>query len=565
MGYVRLGDILIKAGVITEDQLSEALAVHNTEGHGRLGDTLQELGYITERQLADALVMQLGIDFVDLNMQSISPDLVQLMPKGMVKRYMAVPVKVSGNQVWMAMSDPLDFVAQEAMQSTLKKKVIPMVATKSAMERAVQSLYSDQGAIQAIDDMKKDISGRVTSTVLQSQYMTVDIGDDSDDVAPAIRLVNSIIDRACSDGASDVHLEPEDDGMSVRMRIDGTLRTMLEVPKELRDSVISRFKVMAKMDIAQKMIPQDGRSVVSVRGETIDLRMSTLPTVNGESVVIRLLRKEGGLSTFEGIGLTGENAEAVERVISKNREGVVLVVGPTGAGKTSTLYAMINRIKSSEINLVSIEDPVEYHMSGVRQVQVNEKQGMTFAGALRSVLRQDPDVIAIGEIRDSETAEIALRAAMTGHFVLSTVHTNNAVSSIDRLLDIGVEPYLIAGGVKGIVSQRLVRRTCQYCSRPYKPESAELEMMGLTPGEYTFRKGKGCSECFGSGYRGRTAVFEILEFNNGIQRAIRSGSRQELESAIASTGFHSIREDCERLVLDGTICSSEAFRVFGGI
>ena len=352
--------------------------------------------------------------------------------------------------------------------------------------------------------------------------------------------------------------------MTIRMRIDGALRAIIPVPRELQSSVISRLKIMARMDIAQKLIPQDGRANVTVRQESLDLRISTLPTIHGEKVVIRLLRKTPELATLEGIGLEGDNRERFCRLVDNATEGVILMVGPTGSGKTSTLYAMIDRLKSEEVNLVSLEDPVEYHIDGICQVQINDKTGLTFASVLRSVLRQDPDIIAVGEIRDGETAEIAMRAAMTGHLVLSTIHTNNAVSSIDRLLDIGVEPYLIAGAVKGIVSQRLLRKVCPHCKKPYAPSAEEREALGLPPGEYTFYRGAGCGECFGTGYRGRTGVFEILPVNPAIRRAIHSRSLKDLEAAMDQADFHPIMENCRKLVLDGVTSSEEVHRVLGG-
>ena len=416
--------------------------------------------------------------------------------------------------------------------------------------------------MQAIEEMQRDLMGSPFAGSTAAPSVAVD--EDETDAAPAIRLVNSIIDRACAEGASDIHMEPGEDSMTIRMRIDGALRTILPVPRELQASVVSRLKIMARMDIAQKQIPQDGRAAVAIRQENLDLRISTLPTIYGEKVVIRLLRKTAELATLEGIGLEGENRDRFCALVDNAKEGVILMVGPTGSGKTSTLYAIIDRLKSEEVNLISLEDPVEYHIGGICQVQINEKTGLTFANALRSVLRQDPDIIAVGEIRDGETAEIAMRAAMTGHLVLSTIHTNSAVSSIDRLLDIGVEPYLIAGAVKGIISQRLVRRICPHCKRPYTPSVEEQAALGLPAGDHIFYKGEGCGECFGTGYRGRVGVFEILPMNSAIRRAIHSRSLKELETAMAAAEFHPILENCRKLVLDGVTSSEEVQRCLGG-
>ena len=558
-----MGDLLVKSGDITAEQLEQALKLQEDSGE-RIGTILQEHGFITEKQLISTLMSQLGVEFIDLNGCAIPPEMAQLLPKSIAKKHMVAPVKATRTELWLAMADPLNFMAMEEIQAVTRRRVIPLIASSAAVERAVQNLYSNQGAMQAIEDMQRDLMGSQYGGTVPLPGMAVAVDEDETDAAPAIRLVNSIIDRACTEGASDIHMEPGEDSMTIRMRIDGALRSIIPVPRELQSSVISRLKIMARMDIAQKNIPQDGRANATVRQENLDLRISTLPTIYGEKVVVRLLRKAPELSTLEGIGLEGDNRERFCRLVDHTSEGVILMVGPTGSGKTSTLYAMIDRLKSEEVNLVSLEDPVEYHIGGVCQVQINEKTGLTFASVLRSVLRQDPDIIAVGEIRDGETAEIAMRAAMTGHLVLSTIHTNSAVSSIDRLLDIGVEPYLIAGAVKGIVSQRLLRRVCPHCKKPYTPSAEEAAALGLAPGDYTFYKGAGCSECFGTGYRGRTGAFEILQINPAIRRAVHSRSLKELEAAVAGADFHPMLENCRQLVLNGVTSADEAARVLGG-
>ena len=566
MKYIRLGDLLVKSGTITQTQLDEALKLQSGTGE-RLGSVLQKHGFITEKQLIDTLMSQLGVEFIDLNGYSIPSEMAQILPKNIAKKHSVVPIRVTRTDIRIAMADPLNFVAIEEVQSVTRRRVIPLIAASAAVDRALQNLYSNQGAMRAIEDMQRDLLGSqyggAADTAALPQSMAVD--EDEADAAPAIRLVNSIIDRACTEGASDIHMEPGEDSMTIRMRIDGILRPIIPVPRELQNSVISRMKIMARMDIAQKQIPQDGRANVTVRQETLDLRISTLPTIHGEKVVIRLLRKSPQLSSLEGIGLERENRDRFCRLVDRAAEGVILMVGPTGSGKTSTLYAMIDRLKSEEVNLVSLEDPVEYHIGGVCQVQINDKTGLTFASVLRSVLRQDPDIIAVGEIRDGETAEIAMRAAMTGHLVLSTVHTNNAVSSVDRLLDIGVEPYLIAGAVKGIVSQRLVRRLCPHCRRPYAPAPEEQAALGMEPGERQFYRGEGCGECFGTGYRGRTGVFEILEVTPAMRRAIHARSLKELERAMAAASFLPIMENCRRLILSGVTSAEEVQRVLGEV
>ena len=563
MKYIRLGDLLVKSGTITQEQLDEALALQSGSGE-RLGTVLQRHGFITEKQLIDTLMDQLGVEFIDLNSFSIPPEMAQVLPKSVAKKYMVVPVRVTRADIHVAMADPLNFVAVEEVRTVTRRRVIPLIATASSVERAVQNLYSNQGAMQAIEDMQRDLLGsQYGASVTTHADQSVAVDGDESDAAPAIRLVNSIIDRACTEGASDIHMEPGEDSMTIRMRIDGALRPIIPVPRELQNSVISRMKIMARMDIAQKNIPQDGRANVTIRQETLDLRISTLPTIHGEKVVVRLLRKTPELATLEGIGLEGENRERFCRLVDRSREGMILMVGPTGSGKTSTLYAIIDRLKCDEVNLVSLEDPVEYHIDGICQVQINEKMGLTFASVLRSVLRQDPDIIAVGEIRDGETAEIAMRSAMTGHLVLSTVHTNSAAASIDRLLDIGVEPYLIAGAVKGIISQRLLRRVCPSCRRAYTPSQEERESLGLSPGDYRFYRGEGCSDCFGTGYRGRIGAFEVLEVTTAVRRAIHAKSLKDLEQAMEQAAFLPIIAGCRKLVLDGVTSAEEVNRVLG--
>lgn len=561
--YNRLGDMLIAAGVITKEQLQQALEIQSGSGE-RLGTVLRENGFVTEKQLIETLMNQLGVEYVDLNSMSIPAEMAQILPKNVAKKHMVVPVRATRTEIYLAMADPLNFVAMEEVRAITRRQVISMIATSSAVERAVQNLYSNQGALRAIEEMQRELSGSQYGVSAVSEMQNLTVGEEEEDAAPTIRLVNSIIDRAYTEGASDIHMEPGEERMVIRMRIDGALRSIVQVPKELQNSVISRMKIMSRMDIAQKQIPQDGRANVTVRQESLDLRISTLPTTHGEKVVIRLLRRAEEIGNLDGIGLRGVNKERFLKLVDSSTEGVILMVGPTGSGKTSSLYAIIRRLNNEEVNLVSLEDPVEYNIDGVCQVQINERTGLTFANSLRSVLRQDPDIIAVGEIRDGETAEIAMRAAMTGHLVLSTVHTNNAVSSIDRLLDIGVEPYLIAGAVKGIISQRLVRKVCPHCRRPYTPTEEELDLLGLPAGEnYMFYRGEGCSECFQTGYRGRTGIFEILTITAPVRHAIHSRSIKELEAAVSKADFRPILEDCRSLVLNGTTSVEEVHRVLG--
>ena len=560
MAYMRLGDLLIAAGVIRQDQLQEALSIQK-QTRERLGDVLIENGMITEQQLIEALQMQLGVDFVDLTAVSIPLELARFVPRSIAKKYSVVPVKLIKDELYVAMSDPLNFVAQEEIKAASHKQVVPMIATRRATEMAINTLSGNEGTAKAIEEMKRE-AGDTTQDIIPAQ-MAQSV-DNSANEAPTIRFVNSIIERAVEERASDIHLEPHETELCVRMRIDGMMRDILTVPRNLQGSVISRLKIMSGMDIAERRVPQDGRFNVVIKSKNIDLRVSTLPTVYGEKIVARLLDKSGGTLSKEAIGLEGPDLEKYEKMIHC-RSGVVLLVGPTGSGKSTTMYTMIDELNTREVNLVTLEDPVEYNIDGVNQVQINEKTGMTFANGLRAILRQDPDIIAVGEIRDGETAEIAMRAAITGHVVLSTVHTNDAVGTIDRLKDIGVEPYLISSALRGVISQRLVRRICPQCRKAYTPTEEELDTLGLKPDiNMEFYKGGGCPNCFDTGYRGRIAVFEMLPITRRVRTMIADGSsRAQIEEELKSpeAGFVSLRENALRLVKEGITTSSEITRV----
>ncbi len=556
--------MLIAAGTITDEELQKGLALQKGTKQ-RLGTVLIENGIITEKELLDALQMQLGLDFVDLTKINIPTELAQVVPKNMAKQYQIVPIRVVKDELYLAMSDPLNFYAIEEVRKAVHKKIVPMVATASSIDHAIQTLYSNENAARAIEEMKREAAANgENAAVVDSAFVTNQLGDDSVNSAPTIRLVNSIIERAVNERASDIHIEPHEDGLQVRMRIDGMMRDILNVPKDLQSPVISRIKVVSGLDISERRIPQDGRFNVKIKDKDIDLRVSTLPTVYGEKIVARLLDKSGGNLDKTKIGLSGPDLEKYEMML-RISSGVLLIVGPTGSGKSTTMYCMIGDLNTKEVNLVSLEDPVEYNIDGVNQVQINEKTGMTFAAGLRAILRQDPDIIAVGEIRDGETAEIAMRAAITGHIVISTIHTNDAVGTIERLQDIGVESYMIAGALKGVISQRLVRRICPHCRKPYKPDAEELEMLGMDPdADETFYRGAGCPECFNTGYRGRIAVFEMLPITRPVRAMIEhKAGREEIEKALKDkeTGFVSLHDNGMRLVREGITTSREVLRV----
>ncbi len=556
MAYPRLGDLLVSSGVISQEQLGQALA-RQKETKKRLGEELIDDGIITEQQLIDTLRLQLGIEFVDLSTVEPDPQLVDVLPRNIAKKYGVTPVRLHGNTLYLAMSDPLNFMAQEEVRVATHRRVVPMITTADGIERANASLYGGEGAQRAIQDMRRE------APVTQQESAADAVVELNETAAPTVRLVNSIIERAAAENASDIHLDPCADCIRVRMRIDGVMCPVMTVPSDLYPSVLARLKIMGGMDVTERRVPQDGRAGVRLRNRSFDLRMSTLPTIYGEKCVIRVLDKNSAFLSRDGIGVEGRQLEQYEYLMGRP-SGTILIVGPTGSGKTSTMYTMIHQLNSEQVNLMTLEDPVEYNIDGINQVQINEKTGMTFASGLRSILRQDPDIIAVGEIRDGETAEIAMRSAITGHLVLSTVHTNDALSTVERLKDIGVPNYLIAGALNGVISQRLVRTICPDCKQAYDPTAQELAELGLpADSKQKLFRGKGCPNCFGRGYRGRTAVFEMLVLSRRLRSAIAKGmDREDLREILRQEGdYATLQENCRRLVQEGVTTIEEARRL----
>lgn len=561
MAYKRLGDLLIAAGTITPEELDMGLQ-RQKETKERLGAALISAGIITEAELIEALRLQLGIEYIDLSKTTIPISLAQVVPKNIAKQFQVVPVRMERDELYLAMSDPMNFYAIEEVKKAVRKKIVPMIATTEGVEHAILVLYGNEGAARAIEAMKREAPTEEDNG--EEAQFTGNILNDNINDAPTIRLVNSIIERAILERASDIHIEPKEKELQVRMRIDGVLRKILTIPKNLQNSVISRLKIMSGMDIAERRVPQDGRFNVKNKKREFDLRVNSLPTVYGEKIVARLLDKRAGYLTPDSIGLMGDNLKKYQRAIHCT-SGVILIAGPTGSGKSSTMNTMISQLNTEEVNVVTLEDPVEYNIDGVNQVQINEKTGMDFANGLRAILRQDPDIIAVGEIRDGETAQISMRAAITGHVVLSTIHTNDAVGTIERLEDIGVEPYLIATALRAVISQRLVRRICPKCKKSYEATDEEVRRLGLsTEHKHIFYRGEGCADCFNTGYRGRIGVFEILEITPEIrplisQQAGRSAIEQELASAHSE--FKTLRENAIQLVEEGITTAEEVQRV----
>lgn len=555
MAYKSLGEMLVISGDITEEQLRHATEVQKKNGK-KIGDVLFELGYVSQRTVYDAIARQCNVPFVDLSSLALPKELSRVLPRSIARKHLIVPIEADANKVKIAMADPRNFIAVDEAHLATKRKIIPVLSTEEAIKRAITDLYGSETAEKALQDLKNDGDDDAQGETAENLD-----GADNENAAPTIRLVNSFIEYAVNQNCSDIHLEPRESFMAVRMRIDGVLRQTFTVPRKTQNAVIARIKVMGNMDISEHRIPLDGRSYARVGDRDIDLRISTLPTVYGEKVVIRLLYKSGNLMNTGGIGLSGKNLTKFENLL-KNSNGVILIVGPTGSGKSTSMYTMIKQLNTENVNLVTLEDPVEYNFDGVNQVQINEKVGMTFASGLRSILRQDPDIIAVGEIRDGETADIAMRAAITGHLVLSTLHTNDAPSTISRLLDMGVEGFLISSALKGVISQRLVRRICPNCRQEYSASEEEQAMIKLpyVPGR-KFYRGKGCPLCFNTGYKGRTAVFEILTLNRAMEHAIADNATQaEFMRLVYESDFEPLIEDCRRLVLNGTTTVDEAFK-----
>lgn len=553
--YKRLGEVLLNLGMLEEGMLKHALELQKISGE-RLGTILVKYGMLTERQLIEALQAQLEVPFIDLSKEKIDPGMAGILPKNIAIRNEVVPVRMEEGNLYLAMKDPMDFMAVEEVASASGYRVIPMIANPDGVNRAVEELYGREGVDRAIEEMKKNGSSK---EMWRKNDHILDVKEDQEDSAPTIRLVNSFLNRAVTERASDIHLEPREQALVVRIRIDGVLHPILKVPGDLQMSVISRVKVIGGMNTTEHRIPQDGRATIKIQGQTIDLRISTVPVIYGEKVVIRILNQFTALLTSQGIGLFGNDMEKYKKLLNL-RSGVILLAGPTGSGKTSTMYTMIQELNREGVNLVTLEDPVEYHMEGINQVPIYEKVGMTFAGGLRAILRQDPDIIAVGEIRDKESAQIAMQAALTGHLVLSTIHTNDAITAIDRLRNIGVEPYLIADAINGIISQRLVRRICPNCKEAYTPEKEERERMKIRPEvRAVFYRGRGCPHCFNTGYRGRIGVFEILIMGKELRNRIMEGkAREELLAAARKPEDMLLWDNCRRLVLEGITTVEEA-------
>lgn len=563
-----LGELLVKKEYITRKQLEKALKKAEEENK-ELDKAIVELGYITEKEIYQILAEDLGFEFVDLSEIELKPDLAQFLPDNLAKRYNAVPIKFNGEKLVVAMVDPLDTNAVDDIMLMTGLDVETVMATESDIRRAINRIYGSAEIAEA-DDISASIAeiniGELSNLEigeLDEEEISVDKLKEMVDEAPIVKLVNQIIFHAISDKASDIHIEPWPKEVVVRYRMDGILHEIMRIPKHLLAPMVSRIKIMSALDIAERRKPQDGKIHLKYEGRDFDLRVSTIPTVNGEKVVMRILDKSSVMLGLDRLGFMPDIREKLEWLIAKPY-GMILVTGPTGSGKSTTLYACLNKLNQGTVNISTVEDPVEYQIQGINQVQVNPKAGVTFASALRAFLRQDPDIIMVGEIRDHETAQIAVEAALTGHLVLSTLHTNDAPSAATRLIEMGIEPFLVSSAVVGVLAQRLARTICSACKEPYVPPKEALKDIGLayTEEEIVFYKGRGCEVCKGSGYKGRTGIHELLIISDRAREVIlRRGSANEIKRAVLEEGFKTLQDDAIRKVLEGIITVEEALRV----
>lgn len=551
--HKELGELLIDLGYITRPQLLTALELQGKSGK-RLGQILLDERIITPRQLSETLAHQYQIPFIDLSSITVNSELSNLFSPNIARKHNIVPIRVDEEHVYVAMADPLNFIALDEVVTATRKAVVPMLAVPASIESLINQIYGNEFAERAMEEIVTEGDDQKAQAAEEAEI----VGG-----APVVRLVNSLIEQAVAENASDIHIEPSERDVRIRMRIDGRLQTVLNAPLSISSALSARVKIIGGMDIAEKRIPQDGRYEAFVKGRDIDLRISSLPTLYGEKIVMRVLDRSGNILTKEKIGLSGKNLERFDDLL-RNPHGIILITGPTGSGKSSTLYTMHSQLNNEHDNIITLENPVEYTLAGINQVQVNEKAGLTFAAGLRSILRQDPDIIMVGEIRDAETAQIAVRAAITGHLVLSTLHTNSATGAISRLEDMEVETYMISDSLKGVIAQRLVRRICQNCKAEYTPTDEDFRLLGMqrTKDKEKFFKGKGCSVCGNTGYKGRIAVFEILSVDRAVRDLIyEHESVEKISQAARAGGMTSIKEECIRLVREGVTTFDEAIFV----
>ncbi len=564
--HKRLGDLLLEEKLITPEDLSAAVAEQRKTGQ-LLGSTLVQLGLVAEQTLLQCLHRQLGLPLIDLSTVTVDESTIALIKEEVAKKYLALPVAVEGrSNLVVAMADPLNVAAIEDLRFHSGMFIKPVLASATTLTEAIDRYYhldrSMDEVLRTIVHDEKEIA--VNKVKDEDQPEAIDKLLKEAEGRPIVRLTNWLLARAVEDRASDIHLEPQHHELIVRLRIDGLLHEMQRLPKWTQSAIVSRIKVLANLDIAEKRLPQDGRLTVEISGRRVDMRVSTLPVTNGEKVVIRIVDQAKNSLELSDIGFYPDDLSRAKRYCERP-QGILLVTGPTGSGKSTLLYAALRHIQHETKNIVTVEDPVEYQIPGLNQVQVDEKAKKTFATALRAILRQDPDVIMIGEIRDHETAQIAFRASVTGHFVLSTIHTNDAPTAVTRLVDMGLQPFMVASSLVAVISMRLVRTLCQHCKEPYEASASNLDRLGAAgraEGKITLWRGRGCARCHQTGYHGRTGIFEVLDVGDTIRKQIISGAADSaIRAAAVEAGMRSIGEDGLKKVMEGRTTLEEVTRV----
>lgn len=557
----RLGDLLVDAGVITAEQLSDALTKQRELGM-RLGETLVELKFTDENEIAEALHQQMGFPIAKIREAKLAPEVIGLLPENIVRKHNVLPFELdpdNPNILRVAMADPLDIIAIDDLAIVTNMQIDAMVATPSDIYFGIERYYGNSQVSKMAEEYTKEKREQQSA-----REKLLEEGNEEVDNAPIVLLVNKIIEQAVNERASDIHIEALEESVRVRFRIDGVMQEMMRYEKELLNAIVARIKIISGMNISEKRAPQDGRMTQRFNRVEYDIRVSSLPTVFGEKIVMRLASKSALTRDKSELGFLEEEMKRFDELVH-HPHGIILVTGPTGSGKSTTLYTVLSELNSGDVNIITVEDPVEADVDGINQVQVNEKAGLTFASALRSILRQDPDIIMIGEIRDEETAGIAVKAAITGHLVVSTLHTNSAASTITRLEDMGVESYLIADSVVGIIAQRLLRRLCPKCKKTHVMTELDKKRLHLrgnsTPTIYEPAP-KGCSYCNGTGFRGRIGVYEIMTVSPAIRQVIASeGSADEIQKVALSEGMTTLRLGAAKLVLQGVTSISEVERI----
>jgi len=549
----KLGEILIASGLITQEQLTEGLGLQKQAGK-KIGETLVDIGYITESDVYGALGEQLGVPYVSLSFYSVDPNVISLIGEAFARQHKVIPLFRIGNSLTLGMADPLNLAVIDQVVRATNFEVEPSICSDHDIAQAIDHYY---GTTSSMDEVIQVLEGEEggQEEAVDTRSLAAMASD-----APIVKLVNLMLAQAVKDRASDIHVEPDESLLRIRFRVDGILREVYTQPRRLQGAILSRLKIMSSLDIAERRVPQDGRIQIMVEGKQIDLRVSSLPTVYGENIVMRFLDKSNLRVRLSDLGF-GDEEPRVRSILARPN-GIILVTGPTGSGKTTTLYSALNEVSNIEVNTITLEDPIEYRLPLIRQSQVNVKAGMTFAAGLRSILRQDPDIVMVGEIRDSETAKIAVEAAMTGHLVLSTLHTNDAPGSLPRLIDMGVEPFLVATAMGGILAQRLVRRICASCKGQIIANEATLKILGMEGQNVTLYKGAGCRICNNTGYKGRLGIYEILLMNEELRTlTVENASADKLRRAAINAGMKTLRQDGFIKVLQGLTSVEEVMRV----